>query len=448
MRENLLIIGICFLALMAVTTTQAETESSTTNNNEGGSATEELNQSQKDLELLKKSIASKNEEIKKIEEEIERYKKQIEQTGQQTTTLKGVVKTLETTKAKLTADINLTGKKIQATNLNIERLGMAIGDKKDRIVKGMQVLESALRKTNELDLRSPVEVILANEKLSDGWNDLIDLEKFQEGINDQLSLLKSLKRELENNKAQTEAEKKNLSSLKSQLTDQQKIVEQNKQQQNKLLTDTKNKESEYRKILASRLAKKEELENEILEFESQLKISVDSSLLPQTGSGVLGWPLKSLRITQYFGNTSFSTKNPQVYNGMGHNGVDFGASLGTPVKSAGLGTVTDTGNTDNQCYGVSYGKWVLVRHTNGLSTLYAHLSLIKVSPGEAVQKGDILGYSGNTGYSTGPHLHFAVFASQAVHVSGPTEYKSRICGTYLKIPVAPKSGYLNPLSYL
>ncbi|MEK7614182.1 MAG: M23 family metallopeptidase, partial [Patescibacteria group bacterium] len=108
----------------------------------------------------------------------------------------------------------------------------------------------------------------------------------------------------------------------------------------------------------------------------------------------------------------------------------------------------DTGNTDNQCYGVSYGKWVLVRHTNGLSTLYAHLSLIKVSPGEAVQKGDILGYSGNTGYSTGPHLHFAVFASQAVHVSGPTEYKSRICGTYLKIPVAPKSGYLNPLSYL
>ena len=87
-----------------------------------------------------------------------------------------------------------------------------------------------------------------------------------------------------------------------------------------------------------------------------------------------------------------------------------------------------------------------MEHDNNLSTLYAHLSLIRVDAGDAVQAGDLLGYSGNTGYSTGPHLHFAVFASKAVRVT--SEYKSKICGTLLTLPLSPKNGYLNPLSYL
>ena len=315
----------------------------------------------------------------------------------------------------------------------------------------MRALENAVRKTNELDLRSPIEVVLSNENLYDGWNDILALEKFQGGVNDQLTLLKSLKRELESNKQQTEAEKKQLSSLKSQLTDQQKIIAENKAAQDKLLKDTKNKESEYKKILAAQLAKKEKLEDEISDFEAQLKIAVDPTLLPTPETGILSWPVASVRITQYFGNTPFSTKNPQIYNGSGHTGVDFGISTGAIVKSAANGVVVDTGNTDAQCSGVSYGKWILVRHPNGLSTLYAHLSLIKVSAGQNVARGETIGYSGNTGYSTGPHLHFAVFASQAVSIStasGPNKFISKVCGTYLKLPISPKNGYLNPLSYL
>ena len=429
-------------------TNTGQSGASATTTDEAAESVPELTEEEKRLNELRQSIADKNAEIKQIEAEIEQYKKQITATGEQATTLKSAIKKLESTKAKLTADISLTAKKIQATTLSIQEIGIEINEKKDNIEKALRTLKNAMQAINEAEMRTPVEVLLANENFYDSWNDFENMQKFQGSLNEELGKLKSMKRELEYDKTKSEQEKKNLTSLKVKLSDQQKIVDQNKKEKNQLLTQTKNQETEYKKMLGDRLAKKDQLEQEILEFESKLKADVDTTRLPKAGSGVLAWPLDSIRITQYFGKTAFATKNPQVYNGAGHNGVDFGASVGTPIKSSADGVVVDTGNTDEQCYGVSYGKWVLIRHPNGLSTLYAHLSLIKVSKGESVTRGEVIGYSGNTGYSTGPHLHLTVYASQAVHISGPTEYKSKVCKTYMKLPLAPKNGYLNPLSYL
>ena len=88
-----------------------------------------------------------------------------------------------------------------------------------------------------------------------------------------------------------------------------------------------------------------------------------------------------------------------------------------------------------------------MKHTNGLSTLYAHLSSISVSQGQTVVTGDIIGYSGRTGYVTGPHLHLTVLASEGVRVMPIPAGKTRNC-TGVTIPLADTKAFLDPLLYL
>lgn len=108
------------------------------------------------------------------------------------------------------------------------------------------------------------------------------------------------------------------------------------------------------------------------------------------------------RITSYFGYRKHPIFNKTIY----HSGVDIGAPTGTPIKAANSGKVIYTG-----WYG-GYGKVVIIDHgkMNGrpTSTLYAHQSSIAVSNGQNVSRGQVIGYVGSTGYSTGPHLHFEV----------------------------------------
>jgi len=217
--------------------------------------------------------------------------------------------------------------------------------------------------------------------------------------------------------------------------------------QNELLAQTKSQESTFQSILAEKQAAKASFEAALSDLQSKLQYTIDPSLIPPAGKGILRWPLSSVKVTQYFGNTAFAMSG--AYAGKGHNGIDFRAAIGTPVKAALTGTVLGTGNTDSVrgCY--SYGKWVVIRHSNGLSTLYAHLSQIDVSTGQSVSTGQVIGYSGATGYATGPHLHFTVYAASAVQIIklGEATNKRTACSNAV-MPVAPLSGYLNPIDYL
>lgn len=400
------------------------------------------------VDELRAEIARKNAELALIQKEIEQFESQIATTAAEAATLKKALAALELAKKKLLAEIRATEKKISIATTNIVKLDREITNKTKRLELSAAALGKSMRNANDLESRNLIELLLSNSTFSDIWEDIDNMRTMEETLRLHIIEVRETRTSLQSDKTEKEKEKQGLVALKNGLSDQQKLVQSNAAQKSRVLAETKSKESEYKKLLADRLAKKNQLEREIFDFESRLKVEIDPTRLPSVGTGVLSWPLDRIRITQYFGMTAFATKNPQVYNGNGHNGVDFSASPGTPVKAALGGRVVDSGDTDTACYGVSYGKWVLVEHANGLSTLYAHLDLVKAAPGEWVETGQVVGYSGNTGYSTGPHLHFAVFASQAVHVSGPTEYRSRVCGTYLKLPVSPPAGYLNPLSYL
>lgn len=90
----------------------------------------------------------------------------------------------------------------------------------------------------------------------------------------------------------------------------------------------------------------------------------------------------------------------------GTNAVDFGAPVGTTIKASLAGEVILA--KGNGAYNGGYGNYIVIKHSNGTQTLYAHLSQVQVSVGETVSTGEVIGKSGNTGRSTGPHLHFEV----------------------------------------
>lgn len=393
---------------------------------------------------LKDKISARNESIKRLEEEIKQYQTDIEALGKEKDSLSNTIKSLDISKKKLQADTRITENKIEAKNLEIKELSLQIGDKDERIEDGKRVISQSLYNISQVNSSSIFESLLSTESLSDIWNNADQLASLQGSMQNRIKELSDLKVDLENNKKKTLQKKSELVALTNDLKNQTKVIAETTKEKNTILSETKNTEANYKKILAQRQAQKEAYEREVQEFESALKIAIDPSSIPSTGSGVLKFPIDKVRITQYFGNTAFSTKNPQIYSSGSHNGVDFAASIGTPIHASLSGIVIGAGNTDvKSCR--SYGKWIMIKHANGLSTLYAHLSLIAVTVGQNVATAEIIGYSGNTGISTGPHLHFGVYASEGVNI---TKNKgSKYCSN-VTIPYADLKAYLNPLSYL
>ena len=399
---------------------------------------------------LKANVSDLSNKIQSLDKEIAEFNKKISQTQGETKTLKQALASLELRRSVLLKEIDRTRLKISETSKNIFKTENKISETEIKIKKDHQSLEEILRtiKKNEQSVPPFLGVFAKNGSLSDVLNEVKQNTDLSNSVNSRVRSLHEAKEDLTETKIVYEEHKKSLIDLNDNLSDQKHLVEETANDKSKLLTETKNKEKAYQQLLADRKKKKDELESELSDVEARLKVAVDASKLPTSGKGVLKYPVDNVIVTQSFGTTPFASKNPQVYNGSGHNGIDFGVRVGTPIYSAQSGIVLGTGNTDTACSGVSYGKWILIKHNNGLTTLYAHLSVISVNAGQSVGVRQKIGLSGNTGYSTGPHLHFTVYASDSVHISGPNEYKSKVCGTNMIMPLAPRPGYLNPLSYL
>jgi len=114
----------------------------------------------------------------------------------------------------------------------------------------------------------------------------------------------------------------------------------------------------------------------------------------------MGKPLHHIRITSKFTTRRW---HPVLHKWKAHHGTDFGARRGTPILAAADGRVVYSG------WMGGYGRVIKIRHKDNYLTLYAHQSRLKAKVGQHVKKGQIIGYTGNSGRSTGPHLHFGLY---------------------------------------
>lgn len=167
-------------------------------------------------------------------------------------------------------------------------------------------------------------------------------------------------------------------------------------QAEELVARIQSQESEYQTALAQMEEEEERIQGEIVRMSRELAAQQEQT---SVALGGYIWPVSSRRITSPFGSRNTGIPGAST----NHKGVDIGGvGYTTQIHAAKAGTVIISRNSR------SYGNYVVVSHGDGNTTLYAHMSSRKVSEGDVVAQGDVLGITGSTGISRGAHLHFEI----------------------------------------
>ena len=335
----------------------------------------------------------KQKALKEIEQKSEYLKRKIEETRQkekvESNKLLVIQKTLYKTQDKLRKNkvhlsatqnsLQLTGEKL--TELNSEYKALRV-DAEKRVV---QIYKGQRLKILEMLLKAP------------DLTDFLDMLYYQKLLVKQdkelLNKLTEQSDEISRYKDRLAVEKIKIASIVSDIERQKSQIAKQHEAQSVLVSKLRTERASY-----------EQAERE-LERDSQQLISEINRLVgigswsgkSVPGSGTYSYPVRG-RLTSPFG----MRRHPIFKVVSFHSGVDLAAPYGTPIMASDSGRVIFDG-----WYG-GYGKVVIVDHGMNYSTLYAHLSRIGTSKGKPIVKGQTIGYEGQTGYSTGPHLHFEV----------------------------------------
>jgi murein DD-endopeptidase MepM/ murein hydrolase activator NlpD len=214
---------------------------------------------------------------------------------------------------------------------------------------------------------------------------------------------RTLRGRLEEEQAGLTVTREQVSAQRAVVNDQRDALLAGRNEQADVRRQVAAEEGEEKRLLADVRTKVKDFETQIAALKRESDAIAAFLRARQTGrpmpagNGVLARPVAA-PITSGFG----PRRHPIFGTVRMHTGVDFGALSGTPIGAASPGTVVWAGERSG------YGNTVIVDHGGTLATLYAHQSRIAVKEGQAVNRGQTLGYVGSTGFSTGPHLHFEV----------------------------------------
>lgn len=388
---------------------------------------------------LQAQIEAKKQALSELENEEAKYNKELSKTKTEKRTLSNELNQIKREIGSVNYKIRVSEAQIEKLELELEKLGLETKSTEEKIELKKELLAISLRSLYEADRTdSTLAIVLTKNKLSDTILEIENLTGFSENVKLELKGLELLKEELGDKKDQTKEAQKQTEIEEKNLRNRKNIVSNLKEETNYLLTKTKNKEKEYQNLLSDIEKKRAEVSAEIDRLEESLQAQIDPNLLPRPLGGILAWPSNGV-LTQGYGKTpdAIYFYNRGIYVRPFHNGIDLADSYGAPILAAEDGVVEATGNQDKYCYGAAYGRFVVVKHDNNLTSFYAHLSSISVKKGDIVKRGDVIGGMGSTGASTGSHLHFTVYFTPTFRMTN-----SRSCGPM------PVGGPVNPLDYL
>ncbi len=365
---------------------------------------------------LKSTIQEKAQELQKINDEISKVETNLNNSKSKEVGIKKDISRLGANIQQLNLKVRAGEVTVETLRLELKDLSLSIGDIEEGIKSKRSAVASSLRLVQQKDSENIIMTILKNASLAASVAEAQNIMDLNDGLSLEISSLKSLQDELGEKLTTVDSKKQQIEKETLNAKYNKTLIEEQKTDREKLLNLTKAEQSVYAKRLEQLETEQEKITQVMEELEYKLRSTFDPSLLPLKRAGVLSYPISNPRLTQDYGATSFAQ---QAYKSKFHNGLDFAAPIGTPIYAAEDGDVyavhnNDTGTLRWQKF--QYGKYIIIKHDNNLATLYAHLSNQIVSADQKVKRGDIIGYSGNTGYTTGPHIHFTVFWAPSIQL--------------------------------
>lgn len=390
------------------------------------------------------SISDLEQQLQQLEQENQKYQKILDDT-------KSDIAEKEEYKSALVSKVQVLDEKIAVTREKISSLNDDIKEKQDAYDKGLSEVEDQFDAlANRLRIlymsgnATDLEIIFGAKDFSDLIDKMELVKSLANSDKELISEIQTKLDELSTQKESLEADKKDLetqqSSLKSDQDEFNKLISDN----DEILKNLYASNSKAQNSLESAALKSDEIESKISEYYAAQKAAAEqaaraaqssssssgsssgsssssssgssssgssssgsSSVIVPSGSG-FAWPTPG-----FVSLSSEWFEDREVYN---HGGIDIAGAgiMGTPVVAAADGTVIATNSSCTHNWGKSYscgcgggyGNYVMISHAGGKMTVYGHLTSLTVSTGQTVSRGQVIGYVGSTGNSTGPHLHY------------------------------------------
>lgn len=357
-------------------------------------------QIKEELNILKEQNASIQAEIKQIQSQYDSTANQIQE--------------LVDRKNAVDQEIALLHSQIININQQITAYGQLIADAQDQ-------LDDAELTLTELNLKHK-ERIQAMEEAgnitywqvifqANSFTDLLDrmnmVDEIAAADQRRLDEIQTAADLVSATRQQMQEEKSELDEMQVQLMESQAALEEKRTESDDLLRSLAQQQDEFQLLLDHSEAKQDALMKEIAQKQKELsnaeyqeklaKIALQGSNPPSNATWLT--PVSGYTITSAFGMRVHPVYGYQLM----HNGVDLACPQGTPIYATRAGTVT---TASYQAGGAGY--YVSINHGDGFGSIYMHMTHYVVSSGQSVSAGQLIGYVGSTGVSTGPHLHFGI----------------------------------------
>ena len=304
----------------------------------------------------------------------------------------------------------------QVININeqITVYGQLIADAQDEMDVAQFIL-NGLNEKHKLRIRAMEEegeltywqVLFEANSFTDLLDRMNMMEEIAASDQQRLEEMRLAAQDVAEAKTEMENGKEELETTRLQLDEAQENLNQKREESDEILRKLIEKQEEFQELLDESEAAQDDLMKEIAAKEKELKDAKYEERLAQLALQGQNPPSSAGWVTPVSGYTLTSPFGMRVHPVLGtarmHNGIDLACPQGTPIYATRAGRVT---TASYQAGGA--GNYVSINHLDGFSSIYMHMTHYVVYPGQNVAQGQLIGYVGSTGISTGPHLHFGI----------------------------------------